>query len=135
ILHAYRSLSLMGWLISRVGVDACNDVVGHLVCRMAIVTGRVDRDHLYPERADLLGQPLREAVDVDQNIDLAKPFDGFSYHCVDLVLPGDIEFEDECLRRVAHDQVADPLRRPARNDSALPAGQDRFAQGPPKTAG
>src|SRR2546429_9848444 len=102
---------------------------------MAIVIGRVDRDHLYPERADLLGQPLREAVDVDQNIDLAKPFDGFSNHGVDLVLAGDIEFEDECLRRVAHDQVTEPLRRPARNDNALPAGRDPSAPGPPKTAG
>jgi hypothetical protein len=55
---------------------------------------------------------------VDENIDTSEPVDRLRDRLAHLVLSSDVELEDERLRRVALDQVADSLRRPSRDDGS-----------------
>src|SRR2546422_1255424 len=96
---------------------------------MAIVVAWLDADHTDRKRRYLVAKGLRVAVEVHQNINAAKPFDGLPDDVVHLVLPSDIQLEDQHLCRVAHDKVAHSFGRTARDDGSLAPGQDCFGQG------
>ncbi len=82
-----------------------------------------------------MGQLARRAIDVDENIDVAKAFESLSNDASDLVRSSDVELEDERLRGVPLDQVADSFWGPCRDDRSLAARQDRVGQGPPGSGG
>src|SRR3989475_3573338 len=102
---------------------------------MAIVVAWLDADHTDRKRRYLVAKGLRVAVEVHQNINAAKPFDGLPDDVVHLVLPSDIQLEDQRLCRVPHDKVAHSFGRTTRDDGSLAPGQDCFGQGPSEAGG
>src|SRR6202165_6066919 len=124
--------------VGRVALDGRDDGVRHrrrIIGTVTIEAVGLDRDHLDSERRQLIGQCRGEAFVVDEHINTPEPVDRLTNRLADLVRSSDVELEDERLRRVSFDQVAESLRRPSRDHGSLTTGQDRVGQCPAHAGG